>query len=36
MALAGLTKQGVAVMQVSGLIKLMPMFATVDEAVAAK
>jgi anti-sigma B factor antagonist len=36
LALAGLTQQGVAVMQVSGLIKLMPIFATVDEAVAAK
>lgn len=32
MALANLTQQGQAVMQVSGLTKLMPTFATVDEA----
>jgi anti-anti-sigma factor len=32
LALAALTKQGMAVMQVSGLLKLIPTFATVDEA----
>ncbi len=31
-ALAALTQQGVAVMQVSGLVKLLPTFATVEEA----
>lgn len=31
-ALAGLTQQGMAVMQVSGLVKLMPVFASVGEA----
>jgi anti-anti-sigma factor len=36
LALAALTSQGTAVMQVSGLMKLLPLFATVDEAVAAK
>jgi len=34
-ALAALTPQGVAVMQVSGLVKLLPTFATVEEAFAA-
>jgi anti-anti-sigma factor len=34
-ALAALTPQGVAVMQVSGLVKLLPSFATVEEASAA-
>src|SRR5713101_4705309 len=34
-ALAALTPQGVAVMQVSGLVKLLPTFATVEEASAA-
>ena len=34
-ALAGLTQQGVAVMQVSGLIKLLPIYATAAEALAA-
>jgi anti-anti-sigma factor len=33
MALAGLTKQGVAVMQVSGLTKLIPAYPTAEEAV---
>jgi anti-sigma B factor antagonist len=32
MALAGLTQQGVAVMQVSGLMKLLPIFPSVEEA----
>lgn len=36
LALAALTPQGTAVMQVSGLMKLLPLYATVDEAVAAK
>jgi anti-anti-sigma factor len=36
MALAGLTQQGVAVMQVSGLMKLIPIFPSVDEALANK
>jgi anti-anti-sigma factor len=36
LGLAALTPQGNAVMQVSGLIKLLPLYATVDEAVAAK
>jgi anti-anti-sigma factor len=31
-AVAALTPQGVAVMQVSGLVKLLPTFVTVDEA----
>jgi anti-sigma B factor antagonist len=31
-ALAALTQQGVAVMQVSGLVKLLPSFKTVEEA----
>ncbi len=34
-ALAALTPQGVAVMQVSGLVKLLPTFPTVEEASAA-
>ena len=34
MALAGLTQQGVAVMQVSGLMKLLPIFPSVEEALA--
>src|SRR5271169_3713091 len=34
MALAGLTQQGTAVMQVSGLLKLIPIFPSVEEAVA--
>jgi anti-anti-sigma factor len=34
-ALAALTPQGVAVMQVSGLVKLLPNFPTVEEASAA-
>jgi anti-anti-sigma factor len=33
-ALASLTQQGNAVMQVSGLLKLMPVFSTVEEALA--
>src|SRR5580692_9859338 len=33
-ALAGLTQQGTAVMQVSGLIKLLPIYATAAEALA--
>jgi anti-anti-sigma factor len=33
-ALAGLTQQGTAVMQVSGLIKLLPIYPTVVEALA--
>jgi anti-sigma B factor antagonist len=33
-ALAGLTQQGNAVMQVSGLLKLLPIFPTVDAALA--
>lgn len=32
LGLAALTQQGAAVMQVSGLLKLLPVFATVDEA----
>lgn len=32
LVLANLTKQGIAVLQVSGLMKLIPTFATVDEA----
>lgn len=35
LALAGLTKQGVAVMQVSGLMKLIPTYPTIEEAAAA-
>jgi|SRR5215475_15373756 len=31
-ALAGLTQQGIAVMQVSGLLRLMPVFTSVSEA----
>jgi anti-anti-sigma factor len=34
MALAGLTQQGNAVMQVSGLLKLLPIFPSVEQAVA--
>ena|SRR5215467_995915 len=34
-ALAALTQQGVAIMQVSGLVKLVPTFPTVEEAAAA-
>jgi anti-sigma B factor antagonist len=36
LALAALTQQGTAVMQVSGLMKLLPLYPTVGEAVAAK
>ncbi len=36
LALAGLTQQGVAVMQVSGLMKLLPIFPSVDEALTQK
>jgi anti-anti-sigma factor len=36
LALAALTQQGIAVMQVSGLLKLLPIFPTVDEAVSQK
>jgi anti-anti-sigma factor len=36
MALASLTKQGLAVLQVSGLTKLIPAYATVEEAVSAE
>ena len=32
-AMAGLTKQGIAVLQVSGLVKLLPIFPTVESAV---
>jgi len=35
MVLAALTKQGVAVLQVSGLMKLIPAYPTVEEAAAA-
>lgn len=35
LSVAALTKQGVAVMQVSGLMKLIPTYATVEEAAAA-
>jgi anti-anti-sigma factor len=35
LGLAALTTQGTAVMQVSGLMKLLPMYASVDQAVAA-
>jgi anti-anti-sigma factor len=34
-ALAALTPQGIAVMQVSGLVKLLPIYGTADEALAA-
>jgi anti-anti-sigma factor len=34
LSLAGLTQQGNAVMQVSGLLKLIPVFPSVDEALA--
>ena len=33
LALVGLTAQGVAVLQVSGLVKLLPIFASVEDAV---
>jgi hypothetical protein len=33
LALAGLTAQGVAVLQVSGLVKLLPIFASVEDAI---
>jgi anti-sigma B factor antagonist len=36
LALAALTQQGTAVMQVAGLMKLLPMFPTVEAALAAK
>jgi anti-sigma B factor antagonist len=36
MALAGLTQQGNAVMQVSGLMKLIPIFPSVPDALASK
>jgi|SRR6202162_1725915 anti-anti-sigma factor len=35
LVLAGLTKQGIAVLQVSGLLKLIPAYPTVDEAISA-
>jgi anti-sigma B factor antagonist len=35
-ALAGLTQQGMAVLQVAGLVKLLPNFPTVEAALAAK
>jgi anti-sigma B factor antagonist len=35
-AIASLTKQGMAVLQVAGLVKLLPNFPTVDDALAAK
>src|SRR5580693_358523 len=35
-AIAGLTTQGMAVLQVAGLMKLLPNFATVEDALAAK
>jgi anti-anti-sigma factor len=35
-AIASLTKQGMAVLQVAGLVKLLPNFPTVDEALASK
>src|SRR5271168_4058464 len=35
-AIAGLTRQGMAVLQVAGLVKLLPNFPTVDDALAAK
>ena len=35
-ALAGLTQQGTAVLQVAGLMKLLPMYPTVEAALAAK
>jgi anti-sigma B factor antagonist len=33
LALTGLTPQGIAVLQVSGLVKLLPIFASVEDAV---
>jgi anti-anti-sigma factor len=33
LALVGLTTQGTAVLQVSGLVKLLPIFASVEDAV---
>jgi anti-anti-sigma factor len=36
LALAALTQQGIAVMQVSGLLKLLPVFPNVDEAISQK
>jgi anti-anti-sigma factor len=36
LALAGLTQQGNAVMQVSGLLKLIPIFPSVEDALATK
>jgi anti-anti-sigma factor len=36
LALAGLTQQGNAVMQVSGLLKLIPIFPSVEEALRTK
>ena len=33
LALSGLTAQGTAVLQVSGLVKLLPIFASVEEAI---
>jgi anti-sigma B factor antagonist len=35
-AITGLTQQGLAVMQVAGLTKLLPMYPTVEAALAAK
>jgi anti-sigma B factor antagonist len=35
-AIAGLTQQGMAVLQVAGLVKLLPNFSTVEAALAAK
>jgi anti-sigma B factor antagonist len=35
-AIAGLTRQGMAVLQVAGLVKLLPNFPTVEDALAAK
>jgi len=35
-AIAGLTQQGMAVLQVAGLVKLLPNFPTVEAAIAAK
>jgi anti-sigma B factor antagonist len=35
-AIAGLTQQGMAVLQVAGLVKLLPNFATVEAALAAR
>lgn len=36
LVLAGLTKQGTAVLQVSGLLKLIPAYPTVEEAISAR